>query len=89
MTHLTRHRLERKFQLAGNKCCRGRNPSKGTEGDAAFNEEEKEEEEVENTKDAVGTIGFMQRVKKKIENSFTNTFTNTEFCFGVLALLTK
>lgn len=41
---------------------------KGTEGDAALDEEE-EEEEVENTKDAVGTISFMQRVKKKIESS--------------------
>lgn len=60
MAHLTRHCLERKFQLAGNKCRSGRNPSnlvvlhllKGTEGDAAL-DEEKEEEEVENTKDAV------------------------------------
>lgn len=80
MAHLTRHCLERKFELAGNKCCCGRNPSnvlvlhllKGTEGDAALDEEEKEEEEVENTKDAVGTISFMQRVKKKIESSWVN-----------------
>ena len=63
MTHLARHRLERKFQPAGNKCCGGRNPSnlvvlhllKGTEGDTALDEEE-EEEEVENTKDAVDDI---------------------------------